>query len=122
RALLQRGAVREAAQLLGRPYQVQGNVVQGQRRGQTLGFPTANLEKCPTLLPADGVYAVRVPWQGKTWPGAANLGPNPTFGEQGRKVEVHLIGFDGDLVGETLRVDFVERLRDTRAFPGVAQL
>jgi len=116
------GAVREAAFLLGRPYRLEGKVRTGQQRGKTLGFPTANLEDLEVLIPGNGVYAVRVLHAGRSWPGAANIGPNPTFGEQARKVEVHLIGFQGDLYGAPLTVDFVERLRDTRPFPTVADL
>ena len=94
----------------------------GRQRGRTIGFPTANLERIETLVPGDGVYAVRVHRAAESWPGAANIGPNPTFAEAAHKVEVHLIGFQGDLVGETLAVDFVERLRDTRPFAGVDEL
>ncbi|HMC66084.1 MAG TPA: bifunctional riboflavin kinase/FAD synthetase [Gemmataceae bacterium] len=116
------GDMRGAAALLGRPYQLRGTVGTGQHRGHTIGFPTANLERIETLVPGNGVYAVRVHYQGTVWPGAANIGPNPTFGEQTRKIEVHLIGFQGDLVGQELAVDFLERLRDTRPFAGVEQL
>ena len=122
RSALMSGNVREAASLLGRPYRLHGLVVEGQRRGQKLGFPTANLEQVPILIPGDGVYAVRVPHEGTTWPAAANIGPNPTFGENARKVEIHLIGFQGDLYGRLLAVDFIERLRDTRPFPSKAEL
>jgi riboflavin kinase/FMN adenylyltransferase len=122
RNALLKGQVREAASLLARPYRIRGTVATGQRRGQGLGFPTANLEQVPTLVPGDGVYAVRAGWRGQVWPGAANIGPNPTFGEQARKVEVHLIGFKGDLYGQALTVDFVDRLRDTRPFAGKDQL
>ncbi len=122
REALGRGAVREAAELLDRPYRLRGTVGTGKRRGHTLGFPTANLEDVPTLVPADGVYAVRAYRGGASWPAAANIGPNPTFGEQSRKVEVHLIGFTGELVGNELAVDFIDRLRDTRPFPGVNEL
>jgi len=122
RTALVRGDVRGAAALLSRPYRLRGTVALGQRRGQQLGFPTANLEPVETLVPGDGVYAVRVHHQAKHWPGAANLGPNPTFGEQARKVEVHLIGFQGDLYGQVLAMDFIDRLRDTRPFSGVAAL
>jgi riboflavin kinase/FMN adenylyltransferase len=122
RDALVRGAVREAADLLGRPYRLSGTVGTGQRRGQRLGFPTANLEQMESLVPGDGVYAVRVERLGATWAGAANIGPNPTFGESARKVEVHLIGFQGDLYGQRLAVDFVERLRDTRPFRGPEEL
>jgi riboflavin kinase/FMN adenylyltransferase len=106
----------EAARLLGRPYRLRGRVGMGQKRGNTLGFPTANLEGIATLIPADGVYAVRVEAGSACWAGAANVGPNPTFGEQVRKVEVHIIGFHGDLYGRTLAVDFLNRLRPTQPF------
>ena len=74
------------------------------------------------MLPADGVYAVRVEAAGQWRPGAANIGPNPTFGENGRKLEVHLLDFQGDLYGQALAVDFIERLRDTKKFSGAAEL
>jgi riboflavin kinase / FMN adenylyltransferase len=122
RAALARGDVAGSAVLLGRPYRARGVVGVGQRRGQKLGFPTANLERVATVLPADGVYAVRGFAEGGAWPGAANVGPNPTFGESARKVEVHLIGFRGDLYGKELAVDFLKRLRDTRPFAGVEEL
>jgi len=96
--------------------------VVGMRRGRTLGYPTANLGQTRTLVPAEGVYAVRVAGAAGSWPGALNIGPNPTFGEQARKIEVHLIGFEGDLYGQTLGVDFLERLRGTRPFPAVEEL
>jgi riboflavin kinase/FMN adenylyltransferase len=108
--------------LLGRPYRLTGTVVTGQRRGQTLGFPTANLDQVRTLIPGNGVYAVRAQHAGQTWRAAANIGPNPTFGEDARKIEVHLIGFRGDLYGQELTVDFVAKLRDTRTFAGVQEL
>jgi len=116
------GDVRKATALLGRPYRLHGTVGVGQRRGRRLGFPTANLERFETVVPGDGVYAVRAWSQGASWPAAANVGPNPTFSEDARKVEVHLIGFSGDLYGAALAVDFVDRLRDTRPFGGVDDL
>jgi riboflavin kinase/FMN adenylyltransferase len=119
---LLQGAVRNAAALLGRPFRLVGVVGRGQERGRKLGFPTANLERIATLIPADGVYAVRASFQERSFAGAANIGPNPTFGEKARKIEVHLIDFDGELRGKTLAVDFIERLRDTRAFAGVEEL
>ncbi len=122
RTALTAGNVSEAAELLGRPYRLHGTVGSGQRRGQKLGFPTANLERARSLVPGEGVYAVRVPHEKRVWPGAANVGPNPTFGEEARKIEIHLIGYRGDLYGRELAVDFIERLRDTRAFKGIAEL
>jgi riboflavin kinase/FMN adenylyltransferase len=122
RGELTAGNVKAAATLLGRPYAIRGTVVAGAKRGRTLGFPTANLDDVKTLVPGTGVYAVRA-WVGeKSWPAAANVGPNPTFGEDARKIEVHLIGFEGDLYGTELRVEFVEKLRDTKPFAGVEAL
>jgi riboflavin kinase/FMN adenylyltransferase len=122
RNCLTRGAVHEAADLLGRPYRLRGIVGTGQRRGRTIGFPTANLEQIETVVPGDGVYAVRALAAENTYPGAANIGPNPTFGEDSRKVEVHLIDFQGELYGQPIAVDFLDRIRDTRPFAGVPEL
>ncbi len=122
RSELLAGNVKVAARLLGRPFRLLSTVVAGQRRGQTMGFPTANLGEVGTLVPADGVYAVRVHVQGQVWPGAANVGPNPTFGESPRKLEIHVIDFHGDLYGQALMVDFLDKLRDTRAFANAAEL
>lgn len=122
RAALTAGDVTAAAQMLGRPYAVAGVVQAGAKRGRTLGFPTANVGRIPTLIPKDGVYAVTATADGRTFRGAANVGPAPTFGVVAATLEVHLIDFDGDLYGTELRVAFVRRLRDTRAFPGVAEL
>ncbi len=122
RAALLAGDVALAADLLGRSYRVVGTVVTGARRGRTIGFPTANLADVPTVLPGNGVYAVRTVVNGTVWPGAANVGPNPTFGDDARKVEVHLIGFTGDVYGSRLPVEFVAKLRDTRSFAGAAEL
>ncbi len=118
RHALMEGNVAEAARLMGRAYRLWGEVAQGQRRGRALGFPTANLERVQTLVPGDGVYAVRVNLGDKTWRGAANIGPNPTFGEKARKFEVHLLDFEGDLYGRKLGLTFIKRLRSTRKFAG----
>jgi riboflavin kinase/FMN adenylyltransferase len=122
RTALMQGDVRKAADFLGRLYRLRGTVGHGQGRGKTIGFPTANLESIETLVPSDGVYAVCARHQGMPWPGAANIGPNPTFGETARKIEVHLIGFQGDLTGQSIAVDFVEHLRETRPFANVTAL
>ncbi len=122
RDALSAGDVAMAATLLNRPYHLNGIVVEGAKRGRTIGFPTANLGAVPTLLPADGVYAVRANAGETSWAGAANIGPNPTFGENARKIEVHLIGFAGDLYGQALRVEFIQRLRGTRPFASAADL
>lgn len=122
RAALVSGDVLRAAELLNRPYQIAGTVVTGAKRGRTIGFPTANLGDVHTVLPGNGVYAVRATVEGATHPAAANVGPNPTFGEDARKIEVHLIGFVGDVYGKQMEVEFVARLRETKPFKGVGEL
>lgn len=121
RALLA-GDAQEAAALLNRPYALRGTVVPGAGRGRALGFPTANLEGIRTVVPRDGVYAVVAGFEGRDWRGAANIGPNPTFGEQARKVEIHLVGFEGDLTRRDLVVWFMSRIRDTRRFASAEAL
>lgn len=116
------GAVDAARRCLGRPYALEGEVAPGAGRGKGLGFPTANLGEIATLIPADGVYAARGSIAERAFPAAVNIGPNPTFGEQGRKVEAHLVDFEGDLYGAKVRIEFLARLRDTRAFGDVNQL
>jgi riboflavin kinase / FMN adenylyltransferase len=122
RTTLNAGDVSIAAQLLGRPYSVIGTVVEGAKRGRTIGFPTANLASLATLMPKDGVYAVRVLAQGQAYTGAANVGPNPTFAELAQKFEIHLLDYSGNLYGQELRIEFLRRLRDTKAFGGVPEL
>ncbi len=122
RNALESGAVHEAAELLQRPYRLRGTVGRGAHRGHKLGFPTANLFDPQSVVPAEGVYAVRVPLGDHIWPGAANIGPSVTFGEMARKLEVHLIGFQGDLLGRPLAMDFIERLRGVQQFPSADAL
>ncbi|MFM9194581.1 MAG: bifunctional riboflavin kinase/FMN adenylyltransferase, partial [Planctomycetia bacterium] len=123
RRLIAAGAVREAAALLTSPYRHTGTVVEGARRGGTIGFPTANLSGIATLLPAVGVYAARVTLPDRTTrPAAVHVGPNLSFGETRISVEAHLIGFSGRLYGSTLDVDFLDRLRDTQRFDSVDAL
>ncbi len=122
RDCIRQGDVAAAAQMLTQPYRIRGLVTHGAARGQRLGFPTANVAAIDTLLPATGVYAGRAIIDATVWPAAINLGPNPTFGEQAFKVEVHLIGFAGSLYGRPLEVDFLRRLRDIRPFASVDEL
>lgn len=125
RWLLQLGRVEDAARLLGRPHEVRGLVVEGQKRGASLGFPTANLETGSILLPADGVYAVRVrDGQGRGWRGAASVGMNPTFNGTRRTLEVHLLGMaaGADLYGQSLDVSFTKWIRDMLSFDSVERL
>lgn len=122
RQALEAGEIGLANDLLGRPYRLRGTVVAGARRGATLGFPTANLEQIDTLIPGPGVYAGWAWHATGVWPAAVHIGPNPTFGEHARKVEVHLIDFAGHLYGKSLQVDLVARLRDVRPFSSVEAL
>lgn len=124
RTLVAEGRVAEANPLLTAPYRCRGRVVEGARRGRTLGFPTANLADVATLVPGHGVYACRValPGSGPAWPAAVHVGANVSFGETAASIEAHLIGFEGDLYGQWLDVDFLERLRETRRFASVAEL
>lgn len=127
RAAVQRGDVAEARRLLTQPYRIRGMVTHGVGRGHKLGFPTANVDAIDTLTPPIGVYAGRAVVsdrgkEGKIWPAAIHIGPNPTFGEQSVKVEVHLIGYNGTLYSQPLEVDFLARLRDVVPFPSVDAL
>ncbi len=123
RALLRLGKVEEARRLLGRPYGVAGQVVRGQGRGgKLLGVPTANIRPVNELLPASGIYAVRVRRGAEIRPGVANIGTCPTFDGCGSSLDVHLLEFESDLYGEDLGVEFVARLREERRFPSVAAL
>lgn len=122
RSALERGDVSWAKTLLGRPYRLAGRVGTGQRRGQKLGFPTANLEQVTTMVPRDGVYAARALTERGSYPAAVNIGPNPTFHEVGQKIEAHLLDFDGNLYEQPLALDFIERLRDIQTFDSAEQL
>jgi riboflavin kinase/FMN adenylyltransferase len=122
RRLIGEGEVAAAADLLGRPHRVRGQVVHGEARGAKLGFPTANLAGVPTLLPAEGVYAGWAHTATGRWGAAINLGPNPTFGVSERKFEVHLLDFQGDLYGQPLEIEFLARLRGTLRFSGIEAL
>jgi len=122
RQLVSCGDVAAANHLLTRPYRIRGMVTHGAARGGKIGFPTANVDAVDTLLPGQGVYAGRAICVEGEWPAAVNIGPNPTFGEEVLKVEVHLIGYAGSLYGHPLEVDFLQRLRDIRSFDSIEQL
>lgn len=119
RRSISEGDVVESAALLGRPYSLRGEVVRGDGRGGVIGIPTANVrpDSAEKLLPADGVYAVRVQTEGEGFAGVCNIGQRPTFGGVGRTVEVHLLDFSGDLYGRSVDVLFHSRLRPERRFP-----
>lgn len=117
RNLVQEGDLPRAKKLLGRDYQICGTVIKGKDRGaRLLGFPTANLELIDELTPKMGVYAVKVLIEDKTYNGLTNIGHNPTFGKGPFSVETHIIDFSRDILGKTMRVNFIERLRDEKTF------
>lgn len=123
RRVLAEGDVAQAADLLGRPHRLSGDVIRGDARGRLLGFPTANLGLPEGLaVPANGIYAVRVSGA-VNGEGVASLGVRPTFGEQGvRLLEVFVFDFEGDLYGKRMHVDFVVRLRGEERFESVDDL
>lgn len=122
RALLHEGDIDRANGMLTSPYRIRGRVIVGEQRGRTLGFPTANLETHDTLLPKAGIYAGVGHADGRAWPAAIALGPNLTFDAEQSKLEAYLSGYDGDLYGQTIEIDFLHRLRDLTRFDTVEAL
>jgi riboflavin kinase/FMN adenylyltransferase len=122
RRLVSEGRVDEAGALLGHPYFIDGTVVAGRRRGREIGFPTANLETANELIPPNGVYATTTTIDGVVHAGITNVGVRPTFGEGELTVETHLLNYSGDLYGRSVRLGFVQRVRDERQFPDVDAL
>lgn len=123
RSLLDEGNVEEATRLLGRYPSLAGEVVVGARRGQVLGFPTANLEVRPErAVPADGVYAVFALLGKERYPAVANVGVRPSFDNGQRTVETHIFDFDRDIYGCDLVIEFVARIRDERRFEDIGDL
>lgn len=110
------GEMERAVEMLGHPYGVVGTVARGAGRGRTLGFPTVNLEGIETLMPPDGVYGGRVRIDGTDYLAAVHIGGNPTFDDDGRKFEAHLIDFEGDLYDRQLEVALEHRVRGSRRF------
>lgn len=125
RRAIQELRIREAGACLGRPYSVSGIVVRGEGRGRGLGFATANLQvgDRDKLVPPTGVYAVRgILRDGTHHPGALHIGPRPTFQGSPPTIELHLIGFEGDLYGEAVKVEFIDHLRGVHPFDSVESL
>lgn len=123
RRLIGEGDVAGAAALLGRPYVVRGVVVVGDKRGRTIGFPTANVLPDPALaVPARGVYAGYVRVGKDEYAACINIGVAPTFERRESRVEAHLLDFDGDLYGREVDVSFLERIREEKRFSGVEEL
>jgi riboflavin kinase/FMN adenylyltransferase len=123
RGLIAQGDVETASRMLGRWYALSGLVVEGDRRGRLLGFPTANLSLDPSVvIPADGIYATWAVVDGRRYQGATCIGLRPTFGVNGRTVETFILDFQGDIYGKPITLEFAGRLRDEQAFPNVEAL
>jgi len=122
RRLVSEGRMDEAGALLGHPFYIDGVVVHGRGRGREIGVPTANMETANELIPPHGVYATTMTIDGIVRAGITNVGVRPTFGESEVAVETHLLDYSGELYGRTVRLSFVQRLRDERRFPDVDAL
>lgn len=122
RNMISAGDVGSVVGLLGRQYNLEGVVVPGDQRGRKMGFPTANLKTEKDLLPAAGVYVVKVRHGLQEYGGVVNLGMRPTFGGKRPTIEVHLLDFTGDLYGEKVRIYFLERLRGEVKFANADEL
>ncbi|HEU5012019.1 MAG TPA: bifunctional riboflavin kinase/FAD synthetase [Roseiflexaceae bacterium] len=123
RAALSEGDLETANRLLGRPFGLRGPVVQGDQRGRTIGFPTANVAVDELhVTPSNGVYVCRAQVDGETFGAVTNIGVRPTFDGTRRTVEAYLLDFVDDIYGETLRLDFLHRLRGEQKFNGIAEL
>ena len=116
RQLLSAGEVEHAAELLGRPYAITGIVIKGDSRGKALGFPTANIASKHAIVPADGVYAVKLSARDTCYDGVANIGLRPTFDAKSLAIEVHVFDFNEDLYGEEVTIFFIKKLRQEKKF------
>ncbi|MCD6154128.1 MAG: bifunctional riboflavin kinase/FAD synthetase [Syntrophobacterales bacterium] len=115
------GDVSLAAKLLGRPYNVYGNVVEGYRRGTAIGYPTANI-KAEKVIPGRGVYAIIAGIEGHKYQGVINIGFNPTFGNDELSTEVYLFDFQDNIYGKNIEIFFIDRLRDEMKFENSGKL
>jgi riboflavin kinase/FMN adenylyltransferase len=123
RGMIAAGAVVDARQALGRAFELRGSVVRGDRRGRSIGFPTANVELPESMaVPAHGVYAARVRVGARLYPAVVNIGVRPTFDGQRELIEAHLLDFEDELYGRQIGVLFERRLREEQKFPGVDAL
>ncbi len=123
REALSHGNLDQARHLLGRPFTICGRVVHGDKRGRTIGFPTANINLHRRVSPLSGVYAVQARGiSAEPWPAVANMGTRPTVGGTEHRLEVHLFDYDGDCYGAHLEVEFLLKLRDERRFDSFAEL
>jgi riboflavin kinase / FMN adenylyltransferase len=122
RQLVEEGRVDEVRPMLGRYHFVSGRVATGHRRGQKLGFPTANIASQTEVVPLNGIYATLIQLKNKQWLSVSSVGVNPTFGDGSRTVESFILDFEGDVYGEWVKLSFVRRIRDEKKFLMVKDL
>jgi riboflavin kinase/FMN adenylyltransferase len=122
RQLIEQGCVDEVQPMLGRYHFISGTVISGHRRGRTMGFPTANLATATELLPQDGIYATILELQNRCWLSVSSVGHNPTFGEGSRTIEAYILDFAKDIYGESVKLSFVQRIREERSFAQIEDL
>lgn len=123
REIVMEGNVHDAVSLLGRHYQIRGKILAGRNRGgRLLGFPTANIHIVDELCPKTGVYAVTVECRDGHFKGVANIGYSPTFDDHIFTIEVHMLDFNNDLYDQTIRVNFIKRIRDEQKFSNIEEL
>lgn len=123
RVMLEDGDVEKVNSLLSMPYAITGKVLKGRRDGRRIGFPTVNMAKSDSnVMPKDGVYATVAIIRGKRYKGVTNVGTHPTFGDLERNVETHVIDFDEEIYGDTVRIEFIKRLRGVKKFDSVEGL
>ena len=122
RRLVSEARMDEAGALLGHPYYLDGTIVEGQKRGKTIGYPTANMVTENELIPPHGVYATTMTIDGVVHAALTNIGVRPTFNESDVTIETHLLRYSGEIYGRRVRLSFVQRLRDERRFDSVDAL
>jgi riboflavin kinase/FMN adenylyltransferase len=124
RGLVSSGRIRQAEKLLGRKVSVLGTVIRGTALGRILGFPTANIDPHHEVIPASGIYAVRVMFSGRRYPGLCYIGRRPTVKSKTKRIniEVHILNFRRDIYGEFLEIHFIKKIRADRKFPSLTAL
>lgn len=124
KTIQEEGDMPQAAQLLGRPYMLNGLVIHGDERGREIGFPTANLqaEHPDKIIPKNGIYAVKIRVDGQWYKGMMNIGVRPTFNGETKSLEVNIFDFDEMIYGKTVQIRFFDRIRDELKFDGIEKL
>lgn len=123
RELISKGEMEECSKLMGRVYSIGGKVIEGNRLGRTIGFPTCNLVVDETMVtPPNGVYISMCTLRGEKHRAVTNVGNKPTVGDYAKNIETHIFDFDEEIYGEEIRVEFIKHVRDERKFAGIDEL